>query len=192
MKWIVVTMVGLATAFGVIGCGGPAQRQSAPPQPAASAALPPRPVELPLGGVDPCALLTDDQRGKLHLDPGDSSHENFGGPVQGPVCVWTNTPKTPDNEYSGAAILNHGAEYALGAEALRTVDGFAATTTTSIGSDPNFYCGLLVDVAPGQALNATYDNPAKDYPGMNRQLACGKAQELAESMLTTLRAQQNR
>lgn len=61
-----------------------------------------------------------------------------------------------------------------------------------MGSDPNFFCGLLVDVAPGQALSAAYANNARDYPGMNRQLACDKAQQLATDMLDTLRAQERR
>jgi len=47
---------------------------------------------------------------------------------------------------------------------------------------------MLVDVAPGQALSAAYDNNAKDYPGMNHQLACDKAQQLASYMLSTLRS----
>ena len=127
------------------------------------------------------------------MESSGTNNEDFGGPLKGgPICLWTNTAERPDNEYAGSAVLNHGAEYALGNEPLRMVDGFAATTTTSLGSDPNFYCGLLVDVAPGRALYATYDNPRKDSPGMNRQTACGNAQKLAGAMLTTLRAQQGR
>lgn len=84
-------------------------------------------------------------------------------------------------------VLNQGAEYALGREPLRSVDGFAATTTGSVGSDPAYYCLMLVDVAPGQSLLAQYGNNAHDYPGMNHQLACDKAQELASDMLSTLR-----
>jgi hypothetical protein len=49
---------------------------------------------------------------------------------------------------------------------------------------------MLVDVAPGQALSATYTNDAHDYPGINRQLACQKAQDLASDLLATLRTQQ--
>ena len=104
------------------------------------------------------------------------------------MCVWANLPRHPDNSYGGGAILNQGAEYALGLEPLRTVDGFAATTTGSVGTDPTYYCGLLVDVAPGQALSASYGNDSHDYPGMNHQLACDKAQQLASEMLSTLRS----
>jgi len=48
---------------------------------------------------------------------------------------------------------------------MRTVDGFAATTTGSTGSDPEYYCLMLVDVAQGQSLLAQYGNGARDYPG---------------------------
>ena len=84
-------------------------------------------------------------------------------------------------------MLAQGAEYALGLEPLRSVDGFAATTTGSVGSDPAYYCLMLVDVEPGQSLLAQYGNNSHDYAGMNHQLACDKAQQLASDMLTTLR-----
>jgi hypothetical protein len=126
------------------------------------------------------------------VNGGTFENTDFGGPLQGADCVWSNLPKSPDNAFTGGPVTNHGAEFALGKEPLRTVDGFAATTTTSLGSDPNFYCLMLVDVAPGQALAAGYGNGAKDYPGMNHQLACDKAQQLAGAMLQTLRAQQGR
>jgi len=150
--------------------------------------LPPRPVELRLDGVDPCTLLTDAQRRKLAVNAGTTDNEDYGGSLQGPLCVWSNLPESPDNGYTGGAILNHGAEFALGREPLRMVDGFAATTTGSTGTDPTYYCGMLVDVAPGQALSAAYANNAHDFPGMNHALACDKAQQLASDMLSTLRA----
>jgi hypothetical protein len=46
---------------------------------------------------------------------------------------------------------------------------------------------MLVDVAPGQSLLSQYENDSRDYPGMNHQLACDKAQQLASDMLSTLR-----
>jgi hypothetical protein len=103
------------------------------------------------------------------------------------MCVWPSLADTPDNGWTGGEILNHGAEYALGREPLRTVGGFAATTTGSTGANPAYYCLMLVDVAPGQALAAAYDNNSHDYPGMSHPLACDKAGQLAAAMLTTLR-----
>jgi hypothetical protein len=138
------------------GRGGASPAPTAPPLSSAApatAALPPRPVTLSLDNlVDPCSLLTPAQRQQLSVQGSGTSDEDFGGPLQGgPICLWVNTAEKPDNEYTGSAVLNHGAEYALGNEPLRMVDGFAATTTTSVGSDPNYYCGLLVR-QPAQGL----------------------------------------
>jgi len=136
-------------------------------------------------------LVTAAERATLGVAAGTPGTDTTG-PLQGKVCTWMSTSMHPDQAYSGAAAIHQGAEFALGAEPLRTVGGFAATTTISTGSDPNYFCGLLVDVAPGQSLSAVYSNSSEDYPGMNRQVACGKAQQLAAAMLATLRAQQGR
>lgn len=186
----VAVLAAAMVLVGVAGCGGAPPAPPSPPPAAAPTApkLPPRPVELWLDGVDPCSLLTDAQRHEFGVYSGKSLPPGNGTPIQGPGCDWSNFPGHPDNSFGGTAVLNHGAEYALGREPLRSVDGFAATTTTSTGSDPKYYCVVLVDVAPGQALGADYDNLSKDYPGMNRELACDKAMRLAAAMLATLRA----
>jgi len=150
-------------------------------------------VELSVDGVDPCSLLTTGQRAKLGVAAGHANPQStVDATLRGPSCTWLGVAEHPDNGYTGGLVLNHGAEFALGGEPLRSVDGFAATTITSTGSDPNYFCGVLIDIAPGKALDADYSNDAKDYPRMNRQLACSKALDAAAAMLTTLRAQQNR
>jgi hypothetical protein len=180
------------TILGLVGCGGAAAPATAPPESVAAPArpaLPARPVELRLEGVDPCSLLTDAQQKQLGVRGGTAvGIEASSGPLRGPSCSWDNFPQRPSNGYFGRAVLTQGAEFSLGLEPLRTVDGFAATTAGSTGSDSAYLCGILVDVAPGQSLFAQYDNNAKDYSGMNHQLACDKAQQLASAMLTTLRA----
>ncbi|HEY2099757.1 MAG TPA: DUF3558 domain-containing protein [Pseudonocardia sp.] len=194
-RYAVGAIGGLALLW-LTGCGGGAAAPS--PAPTASSAapvgpsLPRRPVELRLDGVDPCTLVTAAQRHQLGVNAGTTNSEDYGGPLKGRMCVWSNLPDSPDNAYTGGAILNHGAEFASGLEPLRMVDGFAATTTGSTGTDPTYYCGMLVDVAPGQALSAAYANDSHNYPGMNHQLACDKAQQLASDMLSTLRASKQR
>jgi len=185
--------IAAALALAVAGCAGSSGPPEGPSKPAAQhgQSLPPRPVELRLDGVDPCTLLTDAQRARLEAGPGTPDTDQ-NGPLPGKVCTWLGATLHPDQGYDVTLALTQGAEFALGGEPLRSVDGFAATTTTSIGSDPNYFCGLLVDVAPGQSLAADYSNNGHDYPGMNRELACYKAQQLAEAMLSTLRAQRHR
>jgi hypothetical protein len=98
--------------------------------------------------------------------------------------VWLSLSQHPAEGYTATAVLNQGAEVALSAEPLRSVDGFAATTTTSPGSSPRRFCGLLVDVAPGQALSVTYRD-TQEQTSLTFRAACDKAQRLAEAMLTT-------
>jgi hypothetical protein len=187
----VVALVALTACGG--SPAGPANSPStaSPPQPGTSA-LPPRPTELRLDGVDPCSLLSSDQRRELGVNGGVFARDTNSTVLSGDSCLWSNLPNSPDNAYLGRLVLRTGAGYALGREPLRMVDGFPATTTGSVGSDPTYYCLMLVDVAPGQALGASYDNGRKDYPGMNHRLACDKAQELASMMLSTLRAMKQR
>jgi hypothetical protein len=151
--------------------------------------LPPRPAELRLDSVDPCTLLTTTQRSTLGVGTGQASPTRPADTtVQGAGCLWLSLSQHPAEGYTATAVLNQGAELALSAEPLRLVDGFAATTSTSPGSDPRHFCGLLVDVAAGQALSATYSDITQEQTGLTRQAACDRAQRLAEAMLSTLRA----
>ena len=183
-------MLAVLALAGAAGCdatpaAAPAESAAAPARPV----LPPRPLELRLDGIEPCSLLTEAQAGRLGVNSGTAADASASsGPLRGPSCLWSNFPNSPDASFLSRAVLTQGAELGLGREPLRTVDGFAATTEGSIGTDPSHYCLMLVDVAPGQSLSASYENGRKDYPGMNHQLACDKAQQLASAMLTTLRA----
>jgi hypothetical protein len=186
------TLTALGIAVALAACSGPAAtpNTASPPAPASSVpSLPPRPAELRLDGVDPCTLLMSTQRSALGVGTGRASTTRpSDSTVQGASCLWLSLSQHPAEGYTATAVLNQGAEVALSAEPLRSVDGFAATTTTSNGSDPRHFCGLLVDVAPGQALSATYSDIIQEQTGLTRQAVCDKAQRLAEAMVTTLRA----
>jgi hypothetical protein len=89
-----------------------------------------------------------------------------------------------------ALLTNRGAEFALGAEPLRAVGGYAATATSSAFGDAKYECLLMVDVAPGRAMMSHYTNDSADLPGMTHQKACDNAEKAAEFMLANLRAAQ--
>jgi hypothetical protein len=188
---VVVVVVGVLLAG---GCGGPTNSVSSPSPSIASPrpALPPRPEELPLAGVNPCDLLTESQYRKLGATGGLFDRSSGESPTAGDGCLWTNFPDKPDNQWGASTLLSTGAEYSLGLEPLRSVDGFAATTAGSAGTDRNFFCGMLIDVAPHQALMVTYANNQHDYPGMTHQMACDKAQQVAGLMIPNLRAIRHR
>ncbi|MBA2322797.1 MAG: DUF3558 family protein [Pseudonocardiales bacterium] len=176
----------------LVGCDSPA---AAPvpvaPLPApAGSNLPPRPMTLTIEGINPCTLLSDDQRRTLGVESGEPLQD--GGLITGMSCSWRNFLKRPENAWVGGLLTSPGAEFALGKDPIRFVQGFATTSTTSIGTDPRWYCTMFVDIGPGQSLKTSYDNDSKDIPGMNHDLACAKAQQLAEYMLTALKARQPR
>lgn len=187
-----VGAVGLLLLLGVAGCGG--GRPSTPPSVSSAATapalpgLPPRPAVVPVDGVDPCGLLTEAQRSQFGVGAGQPSSTDYGGPNKGPSCAWLSLTPPPDYGYSARAVLNRGVDAVHSQEPPRVVDGFAAVTTGTIGTDPAIYCQIFLDLAPGKALTVTYDNDGHDIPGMNHQLACDKAQQAAALMLANLRA----
>jgi hypothetical protein len=191
VRRIAATVGGVALTAALAGCGGsaPVPGSVSPGPTSVAPSLSLRPAELRLDGVAPCTLLTAAQRGQLGVSAGQAANGSTSdATVHGAACMWLSLTQHPAEGYTATAVLNQGAESALTAEPLRWVDGFAATATTSTGSDPRHFCGLLVDVAPGQALAATYSDITEEQAGQTRQAACDKAQRLAEALVTTLRA----
>jgi hypothetical protein len=190
------------TALALVGmtsCGPPA-RQAAPdaagtsapnPPPSATAqpALPPRPADLPLTSVQPCALLTPTQVQQLKVVGKGLAGSNNDG--QGsPDCIWDNALGPPDNGWVVRFDLKHDASYYLGSSTgaqTVQVDGFPAVQSSSPMDDPKTHCILLVDVAPGQTMYVLYSNDQGDYPGINHQVACQLADKVAEMAVGNLR-----
>jgi hypothetical protein len=185
LRWSVAGLAALCLAGCAGGSAGP------PPSPVSATAtpprLPPRPATLRLDGLDPCALLTPAQIGQLRVGPGrPQSDQTTPGAIG---CAWSSFPTRPTNGWSANAIMDHGVEYYLhsttGAQ-VSQVDGFAAVLTTSPFQEPARQCVAAVDVAAEQSLEVRYLNPDGDLPGMNHQVACQLARQVAELMVTNL------
>lgn len=188
--------LGALLFFGIAGCAGsqvapPDSASTAPVAPAHST-LGPRPLVLKLDGVDPCSLLTNPQRLQLDAEQGSAEGPTVDGSSRGSTCVWSGTNTRAAERWTGATILDHGAEAASGKGQVRGVNRFSAVVTSPNGTDPRSSCLVLVDVAPGQALAAAYQNDTPDAPGMSHQVACGRAQHLATTLLASLWAQKHR
>ena len=180
-----------ALLLGLAGCGGPAVPPPAPaPLPSQSASpLPPRPAELRLDTVNPCALLTDAQRGELHMNQGKFSYDEDS--TRYPVCQWDNSPQRPQMTWLGRLQLRQGADYALDSATghqIVQVGGFTAVQTSADGQDPRSHCILLVDVAQGQSLWVQYANIFGDFPGLTHERSCQFARAAAEDMVANLRS----
>ena len=152
----------------------------------------PRPVDLPLDNVNPCTLLTATQTNHFRFKKGSASFD-----TNGPVCNWSTSP--PRGVWTVALDLDEGADSALHNNALpsgapgpheatqTTLDGYGMIETgdTMFGSDSA--CILYIDVAPLQNLKVEFLDIEPDYPGLNHQLACQLATQIAHPALHTLR-----
>lgn len=188
---VLATLLLIGFPLGLAACGNQPQ-STAPSSPATppqiGSPFPPRPAELPLDRMDPCALLTADgqaQLGVTQVGQGNDSDE-----LGSAACQWANHGK-PDNRWLVRLVTKRGAEYALasttGVQVVQ-VGGFGAVQTAPPYVDPNLNCVLVVDVARGQSLNVKYSNIAGDYPGISHEVACELDRRAAELMVRNLRS----
>src|SRR5687767_1358986 len=130
-----------------------------PPPPTSSSApvdFPQRPRAVPLDNVDPCAVLTPDQRMSLSLDNPPSAYveTSFGGAK---ACTIRST--TSGNVARIALVLVSGADVWLSDNAqveyeMGTIEGFAAITVRTPEMDD--VCNVEIDVAEGQFLDVMF------------------------------------
>ena len=182
----------LPLLLGLAACGGHTAAPAPNAEPVPAPRLPPRPAALQLDHVDPCALLSETERGQLGLNPGQFKYEDAS--TRYPLCRWDNFPHQPNDGYLARLQLNQGAEFALdsatGHEIVQ-VDRFAAVQTTAGGLDPRRHCILLVDVALGQSLwvqFSTYGTNGRNA-GLTHEMSCQFARAFGENLVRNLRAQ---
>jgi hypothetical protein len=151
--------------------------------------LPPRPREVRLDGVDPCSVLTVEQRAALGYRGTASSSmpyvDLFGGEV--PTCTMSSSSADP-------TILGVGIVTTVGIERWRernlaavvrsdSVAGFPAIV--ALPSQSKAYCAVEVDVAAGQLLDVQFLDAGHQPPIAQDEL-CSRAKRSAEAAVTTL------
>jgi hypothetical protein len=160
----------------------------APPDGPARITLPPRPVDVPLTGVDPCSLLTARQRGTLGLATG--AH---GLPDQladnSPTCNFRLADPTSGVEYDVAVDTRNGIQLFLDphlAANVRQVSvaGFPALDITLKPPDLLQGCTTAVSVAGGQMFMVNLGQPAE---GTTTTQSCARTEQVADAVLTTAR-----
>jgi hypothetical protein len=176
----------LVTAVLAAGCttAVPGTPSAAGPTP-----LPPRPREVRLDGVDPCSLLTAEQRAALGYRSTASSSrpyvELFGGEV--PTCTMSSSSTDP-------TILGVGLVTTVGIERWQQgnleavsrpdhVAGFPAIV--AVPSQSKTYCAVEVDVAAGQLLDIQFLD-AGHQPPLRQEELCSRARRSAEAAIKTL------
>lgn len=169
----------LVAALLLAACG-PAGAPPPAAAPASPSPFPPRPVSLPLTGLDPCTLLTSAGQRALGVQ---TATDGFSG---NPTCQWSTLGGTPANRWQFELDTGYGAAAGLAVEGARLtrVDGFGAVETD--GLDHGTSCRLWVDTAPGQNLNVIYSNPDGTRRDMTHDLACQLSGQAAELLVESL------
>jgi len=158
---------------------------SAPP----GVLLPPRPREVRLDGVDPCSLLTAEQRAVLGITSEPRPSRPYVDLFRGEVATCTMRGASPEN-----VLLVSGAVTTAGVDRWREKDIAAEVRPTAIAGFPAViavprqftdYCHVEVDVAAGQLLDVQFGGGAADAV-IPQAALCDRAQRAAEQMMITL------
>jgi hypothetical protein len=152
--------------------------------------LPPRPREVRVEGVEPCSLLTPEERAKLGLDArpvSDSAPSVLYNGGEVPLC-------TIGGFQPRAIVVGLGVVTTAGIELFTSgklaaqvrpiqVQGFPAV----VAEPTRFteYCTVIVDVAPGQLLDVQFRDGGRRPPIPQDQL-CRDAEQVAGLAMGTL------
>ncbi|TWF74775.1 uncharacterized protein DUF3558 [Pseudonocardia hierapolitana] len=145
---------------------------------------------MPIDGVDPCSLLTEEQREELGLDAEPRLDVGPLPPYPGndiPLCLFGGF--RPRSVSLGVAAVT-----ATGIDLFRSgglvanirpieVDGFPALV--AIAPRNTDFCSVVVDVAPGQALDINFRLDGRDA-GAPVESLCQDAERAADAVMTTL------
>ncbi|MFS8096550.1 DUF3558 domain-containing protein [Lentzea alba] len=183
----------LVVAVALAGCTPAKPEQNAagttpPPSTTTSSAqmdFPQRPRDVPLDAVDPCAVLTSEQRTSLSLDnpPSPYVETSFGGAK---ACTIRST--TSGNVARIALVLVSGADVWLSENAqvdytVGSIEGFAAITVRT--PDIDDVCNVEIDIADGQFLDVMFRDGGNSTAVQQDHLCLG-AQRVAEAAMASL------
>lgn len=173
------------------GCAAPVAGVPSPvPSAAPSTELPPRPREVPVDGVDPCTLLTEEDRAALGLDQYPVLDVARSGLYNGGVTQLCSIRGFRPRVIRMAVELSvtGGIELFLrpGVRSEITpiqVAGFPAVRARPTTFDD--FCDVVVDVAPGQVVQADVANGGGSPPIPQPEL-CREAERLAGLVMANL------
>lgn len=185
VRWIGLLVVLLSVA----GCSTAVEGAGSAASPS-GIVLPPRPREIPLDGVDPCSLLTEQQRGELGLDGKplfDSAPSVLYSGAEVPACAVRGfKPRAVSVGLS--LVASAGIELYTSGELradvrARPVAGFPAVVAVPTGFSD--FCSVIIDVAPRQLLDVQFADGGDEPPIPQDQL-CRDAEAVAEAAVSTL------
>jgi hypothetical protein len=165
------------------------------PQPAASApptsAGPARPRDVPIDDVDPCSLLTEEQREELGLDgrPTFDRSPSLLYPGEVSMCVIRGfDPRAVI--VSAGLVTTVGIDFFTSGNLAADLESISVTGFPAAVARPTqytYYCTVVVDVAPGQLLDVQAQDGGRQPPIPQDQL-CRDAEQAATAVMATLLA----
>ncbi|WP_433295085.1 DUF3558 domain-containing protein [Pseudonocardia sp. CA-142604] len=180
----------VAAAVLVGGCsdGG----QAAAPVEPSGIELPPRPRDVRIDGVDPCSLLTEEQRTRLGLDRPpvfDLGPSLLYPGADIPACLIQGyEPRAVSVGLSIVTIAGIELFTSGGlAAAVRPVQTHGFPAVVAVPTRFTSYCTVVVDVAPGQLLDVQFADGGRQPPIPQPQL-CQNAEQTADAVMETLLA----
>jgi hypothetical protein len=178
------------------GCSPGGQASPADPPATESAApttvpLPPRPRDVPIDDVDPCTLLTREQRAELQLDRPPQPRREPSLLYPGDVSACSTRGTESAISVSISVVTTAGIEFWTSGQAAAEIQpvevaGFPALVAKSETLDDG--CNVLLDVAPGQLLDVQARSAGTDPPIPVDQL-CRDAERAANLVMDTLLSQ---
>ena len=177
----------LVTAVLAAGCTTVvAGTPSAPP----GVLLPPRPREVRLDGVDPCTLLTAEQRAALGFES-----EPRNGTIAASALYRGDVPICTMRGFTGeASSVGIGVVTTAGIDLWTTGSLDADVTPTTVGGFPAVvavprrfteYCSVDVDMAPGQLIDVQFGDGG-NRPQIPQDDLCVRARRTAEAAVASL------
>lgn len=182
-------MCAVAAVLAASGCAASVTGGSGGPAPFVGIELPPRPRDIDVRGVDPCALLTGDQRAELGLEtPPRFDTTEVSLLFEGPTTECGSLAFDPRSFAVSVALTFDG----LGIAALTgrpvsdeltvlDLQGFPAVLARPV--DPLF-CQVVVDVAPGSSVSLQFrEGGRRTIP---QDYLCDGVLDVAEKAMSTL------
>jgi hypothetical protein len=181
---LIVLLSGCSTGGQASPADPPASKQVAP----TTVSLPPRPRDIPIDDVDPCTLLTRQQRAELQLDQPPQPSRDPSPLYPGDVSWCFIRGNEPAISISVSVVTTAGIEFWTSGQAaaeIRPIEvaGFPALVALSLTLNDG--CNVLVDVAPGQLLDVQSNSAGANPPIPQTQL-CRDAEQAANLAMDTL------
>ena len=168
------------------GCASPAP-PAPTPTPTPTSALPVRPREIRLDGVDPCTLLTPTQRRSLGL-AGVPQPYASGPPTPGNACSITGfEPRAVAVSLTVATTVGITSITTPGAVSDSLMPVAVARFPAVVAQPRNRdFCFVDVDIATGQLLDVSFRDGGGAVPIPQDELCRGAVDVAGEAMATLL------